>query len=52
MDLQESVGAAQPHPGAEVKGLYSEKTGKTYDATVLLADTGGKYVNYRVERKE
>ncbi len=37
---------------AKVKGLYSEKTGKTYDATVLLEDTGGKYVNYRVERKE
>ena len=37
---------------AKVKGLYSEKTGKTYDATVLLADTGDKYVNYRVERKE
>lgn len=37
---------------AKVKGLYSEKTGKTYDATVLLADTGGKHVNYRVERKE
>ena len=37
---------------AKVKGLYSEKAGKTYDATVLLADTGGKYVNYRVERKE
>ena len=36
---------------AKVKDLYSEKTGKTYDATVLLADTGGKYVNYRVERK-
>ena len=37
---------------AKVKDLYSEKTGKTYDATVLLADTGGKYVNCRVERKE
>lgn len=37
---------------AKVKGLYSEKTGKTYDSTVLLADTGGKYVNYRVERKK
>ena len=35
---------------AKVKGLYSEKTGKTYDATVLLADTGGKYVNYRIAR--
>ncbi len=27
---------------AKIKGLYSEKTGKTYDATVLLADTGGR----------
>ncbi|WP_368383392.1 DNA topoisomerase 3 [[Clostridium] symbiosum] len=35
---------------AKVKGLYSVKTGKTYDGTVLLADTGGKYVNYRIER--
>ena len=34
------------------RGFHDEKTGKTYDATVLLADTGGKYVNYRVERKE
>lgn len=33
---------------AKVKGLYSPKTGKTYDGTVLLADTGGKYVNYRI----
>lgn len=32
-----------------VKKLYSPKTGKTYDGTVLLADTGGKYVNYRIE---
>ncbi|WP_270193332.1 DNA topoisomerase 3 [Faecalibacterium prausnitzii] len=37
---------------AQVKALYSEKSGKTYDATVLLADTGGKFVNYRVERNE
>ena len=36
---------------AKVKGLRSMKTGKTYDGTVLLADTGGKYVNYRVEKK-
>ena len=34
---------------ASVKGLYSPKTGKTYDGNVVLADTGGKYVNYRVE---
>ena len=32
-----------------VKKLYSQKTGKTYDGTIVLADTGGKYVNYRVE---
>jgi len=36
---------------AKVNGLRSMKTGKTYDGTVLLADTGGKYVNYRVEKK-
>ena len=35
----------------KVKGLYSAKTGKTYDGTVLLADTGGKYVNYRIEKR-
>ncbi len=29
---------------SKVKGLRSMKTGKTYDGTVLLADTGGKYV--------
>lgn len=34
---------------ANVKGLYSPKTGKTYDGTVVLADTGGKYVNYKIE---
>jgi len=32
-----------------VKGLYSGKTGKSYDAVVTLADTGDKYVNYRLE---
>ena len=37
---------------AKVKGLRSMKTGKTYDGTVLLADTGGKYVNYRIERRD
>ena len=34
---------------AGVKKLYSPKTGKTYAGNVVLADTGGKYVNYRVE---
>ena len=32
-----------------MSGLYSEKTGKTYDAVVLLDDTGGKYVNFKLE---
>ena len=32
-----------------VKGLFSEKKGVTYDAVVVLADTGGKYVNYKLE---
>lgn len=35
---------------AKIKKLYSPKTGKTYDGTVLLSDTGGKYVNYRIEK--
>ena len=34
---------------ANVKKLYSPKTGKTYDGTIVLADTGVKYVNYRIE---
>uniref|UniRef100_N1ZTU5 DNA topoisomerase n=1 Tax=Eubacterium plexicaudatum ASF492 TaxID=1235802 RepID=N1ZTU5_9FIRM len=32
-----------------MSGLYSGKTGKTYDAVVLLDDTDGKYVNFRLE---
>ena len=32
-----------------MKGCYSEKTGKTYDAIVLLDDTGDKYVNFKME---
>ena len=32
-----------------VSGLYSEKVGKVYDATVVLDDTGGKYVNFKLE---
>lgn len=34
---------------ANVKGLYSPKTSKTYDGSIVLADTGGKYVNYKIE---
>ena len=31
-----------------IKGMYSEKTGKTYDAWVVL-DDNGEFVRYRVE---
>ena len=34
----------------KVKGLRSLRTGKSYDGTIILADTGGKYVNYRIEK--
>ena len=40
------------HGKVKIKGLFSPKTGKTYDGTVLLADTGGKYVNFRTEWKK
>ena len=33
---------------AHVTGLYSEKTGKTYDAAVVLEDTG-QYVNFKLD---
>lgn len=34
---------------AFVKGLYSPKSGKTYDATIVLEDSGGPYVNFKLE---
>ena len=34
---------------AFVEGLYSPKTGKTYDATIVLDDSGGQYVNFKLE---
>ena len=30
-------------------GLYSEKTGKTYNAVITLDDSGGKWVNFKME---
>ena len=33
----------------KMKGLFSEKKGVLYDAVVVLADTGDKYVNYKIE---
>ncbi len=35
-----------------VSGLYSEKTGKPYNATVILDDTGDKYVNFKLDFSE
>lgn len=38
-----------------VKGMWSEKKQATYDAAVILDDTGGKYINFKLEfpkRKE
>jgi len=32
-----------------MSGLHSSKTGKTYDATIVLDDTGDKYVNFKLE---
>ena len=34
---------------AFVKGLHSPKTGKTYDAAIVLDDSGGQYVNFKLE---
>lgn len=36
----------------KIKGMHSTKTGKTFDGVVLLADTGGKYVSFRVEQSK
>ena len=34
---------------AFMKGLYSPKTGKAYDAMIVLDDSGGQYVNFKLE---
>lgn len=47
--LTKSVAAALLKDGrVSLKGCYSEKTDKTYDAVVLLDDTD-KYVNFKLE---
>ena len=33
----------------KVTGLFSEKKGVLYDATIILDDDGGKYVHYKLE---
>ena len=48
--ITKSVAAALLKEGrVSMSGLYSEKTGRTYDAVFLLDDTGGKYVNFKLE---
>ena len=48
--ITKSVAAALLKEGRiSMSGLYSEKIGKTYDAEVILDDTGGKYVNFKLE---
>ena len=48
--LTKPVAAALLKEGrVSMSGLYSEKTGRTYDAVVVLDDTGGKYVNFKLE---
>lgn len=49
-ELTKSVAAALLKDGrVRMTGLYSEKKGETYDATIVMEDTGGKYVNFRLE---
>lgn len=49
-ELTKKIAAALLKSGrVNLNDLYSEKTGKSYDAVVLLADTGGKHVNFKLE---
>lgn len=32
-----------------IKGMWSEKKGSTYDAVVIMDDTGGKFINFKLE---
>jgi DNA topoisomerase-3 len=49
-ELTRTVATALLKDGqVKMKGLHSEKTGKTYDAVIVMDDTGGKYVNFKLE---
>mgnify|MGYP001101197203 FL=1 len=49
-ELTKKVAAALLKDGkVKMTGLYSEKKGIMYDATIVMEDTGGKYVNFRLE---
>lgn len=48
--ITKTIAAALLKEGrVSMSGLFSEKTGKTYDAVVVLDDTGEKYVNFKLE---
>lgn len=49
-ELTKAVAAALLKDGrVEMQGLYSEKKGKVYDGTIVMEDTGGRNVNFRLE---
>ena len=49
-ELTKQVAAALLKDGrVKMTGLYSEKKGGTYDATIVMEDTGDRYVNFRLE---
>lgn len=49
-ELTKETAAALLKDGkVEMTGLYSEKKGILYDATVVMEDTGEKYVKFRLE---
>jgi DNA topoisomerase-3 len=49
-ELTKKIAAALLKDGrAALTGCHSEKTGKTYDAVVVLDDAGGKYVGFKLE---
>lgn len=49
-ELTKKIAAALLKSGrVKMTGLFSEKKGVLYDATIVLDDTGGKYVNFQME---
>lgn len=49
-ELTKKVATALLKTGkVKMTGLFSEKKGILYDATIVMDDTGGKYVNFKLE---
>lgn len=49
-ELTKKTAAALLKTGkVKMTGLFSEKKGILYDATIVMDDTGGKYVNFKLE---